>query len=81
MNLAMDLVKVKEYPVMLKGIELGLREGIPNIADQPWKVLEVAMKYITPPYRPALYHDWQLLYKPGKPSKRQKLDLEAWGIA
>lgn len=81
MNIDMAQVKVKEYPVFLKGIELGLREGIPNIADQPWKVLETAVKYITQEYRPALYHDWQLLYKPGKPSKRQKLDLEAWGIA
>ncbi len=69
-----------EYPIMLRGIQLGLAEGIPDIADQPWKVLEVAMKYIQPEYRAALYHDWQLLYKPKKPTKLQKKDLEAWGL-
>ena len=72
--------KHDEYPILLKGIELGLAEGIPDIADQPWKVLEVAMKYIQPEYRAALYHDWQLLYKPGKPRKSQKRDLVAWGL-
>jgi len=64
----------------LKGIEHGLEAGIPNISDQPWKVLEQAMKKCEPWQRPGLYHDWQQLYKPGKPSKRQKLYLAAWGL-
>jgi len=72
--------KHDEYSILIKGIEFGLAEGIPDIADQPWKVLEVAMKYIQPEYRAALYHDWQLLYKPGKPRKSQKRDLVAWGL-
>jgi hypothetical protein len=69
-----------EYPILLRGIQLGLAEGIPDIADQPWKVLEVAMKHIQPEYRAALYHDWQLLYKSKKPTKLQKKDLEVWGL-
>lgn len=64
----------------LKGIEHGLATGIPRIGDQPWKVLEVAMKACEPWQRPKLYHDWQQLYKPGKLSKRQKLDLADWGL-
>lgn len=64
----------------LRGIEVGLSVGIPNIADQPWKVLEVAIKKAEPWEWPGLYHDWQLRYKPGPPSKRQKVDLKAWGL-
>jgi hypothetical protein len=64
----------------LRGIEHGLEPGIPDIKDQPWKVLEVAMGKADPWDRPRLYHDWQLLYKPGSPSKRQKLDLADWGL-
>lgn len=64
----------------LRGIEHGLEAGIPNIAEQPWKVLEVAMKAAEPWQRPGLYHDWQMLYRPGKPSKMQKKDLADWGL-
>jgi hypothetical protein len=64
----------------LKGIEHGLEPGIPNIADQPWKVLEVAMKACEPWQRPRLYHDWALLYHPGRLTKRQLLDLKDWGL-
>lgn len=33
-------------PAYLIGIEHGLAPGIPNIAQQPWKVLEVAVQAV-----------------------------------
>lgn len=64
----------------LIGVQHGLTPGIPNIKQQPWKVLEVAIANTELQFRPKLYHDWQLLYGQHKPSKMQKKDLAAWGL-
>jgi hypothetical protein len=68
------------YSDYLAGVEHGLRPGIPNINQQPWKVLEVAIANTEECDRAILYEHWKARYQPGKPSKRQKIDLGVWGI-
>jgi hypothetical protein len=68
------------YQCYLTGIEHGLLAGIPNISEQPWKILEIAIAKVEPWERSELYDQWQAKYKPRRPNKLQKKDLVQWGL-
>jgi hypothetical protein len=67
------------YLDYLYGIEVALRRSCP----QPWPfiILETALQGVDDSDRVPLADAWRSRFPDFRPSKRQRVDLEMWGIS